>query len=394
MILCNFRSRRPKYLIEQNDTLSWLALAHARAESMKNPDCEQPASKFASSDLIARLLKRYGCSSEQIAARGTEIFDFTHTAWEKMDLFHPNSGPFGPTMTQRSEQFKVVAKRIGEELFPAETVAPDHIIHVTCTGYISPSCTQEIVTKNGWQQKTVVTHAYHMGCHASLPAVRMAEGFLASVRSENASPNPDFRADIFHTEMCSLHVQLHDHSPEQLVVQSLFADGFIVYSAVHSDAVRMVNHSGLEVETLHEEIIPDTAGAITWDCSEWGMRMGLSSIVPEAISANLVDYMQRLCLRCGISLDEICKKAVFAVHPGGPRIIDRIQAVLGLRDDQLKASRHILKSCGNMSSATLPHVWENICADSAVSAGTRIVSLAFGPGLCISGALMSKIGKS
>ncbi|MEW6712138.1 MAG: hypothetical protein AB1403_20125, partial [Candidatus Riflebacteria bacterium] len=64
MILCNFRSRRPKYLIEQNDTLSWLALAHARAESMKNTESGQPPSKFASSDLIARLLKRYGCSSE------------------------------------------------------------------------------------------------------------------------------------------------------------------------------------------------------------------------------------------------------------------------------------------------------------------------------------------
>ncbi|MEW6712137.1 MAG: 3-oxoacyl-[acyl-carrier-protein] synthase III C-terminal domain-containing protein, partial [Candidatus Riflebacteria bacterium] len=326
--------------------------------------------------------------------RGTEISDFTHTDWEKMELFHLTTGSNGPTMTQRSEQFKIIAKRICGELFPAETAAPDHIIHVTCTGYISPSGPQEIVTKNGWQQKTIVTHAYHMGCNAALPAVRMAKGFLADAGLDQADCKADFRADIFHTEMCSLHVQLHDHSPEQLIVQSLFSDGFIVYSAVQSDAFRMVNGTGLEVEKLHEEIIPGTEAAITWDCSEWGMHMGLSATVPDAISANLVGYLQRFARRCNVSLNEICANAVFAVHPGGPKILDKIQTVLGLRDDQLKASRHILKSCGNMSSATLPHVWENICADSSVSAGTKIVSLAFGPGLCISGALMHKMVNS
>lgn len=394
MLLCNFKSVRPQFLIEQNNTISWLALAHARAESRKNFDGTQAKTKFDSSDLLARLFKRYGCSSEQIAFRGTEICDFTHTDWEKMDLFHLTTGPNGPSMTQRSEKFSEIAGRIAAEVFPAGLTAPDHLIHVTCTGYNSPSCTQEIVSKNGWQQKTVVTHAYHMGCHASLPAVRIAEGFLARACFDKNNYKRDFRADIFHTEICSLHVQLHDHSPEQLVVQSLFADGFIVYSAVQSDAVGAFKGCGLEIKNLHEEIVPDTATAITWECSEWGMRMGLSAIVPEAISTNLVDYMHRLCHRCGVSLDELCADAIFAIHPGGPKIIDRIQEVLGLKDEQLQACRHILKTCGNMSSATLPHVWENICADSSVGEGRIIVSLAFGPGLCISGAIMHKVGNS
>lgn len=394
MILCNFRSIRPKYLIDQETTLSWLVEAHARAESCKDGSSEklQPASAF--SDRIARLVKRYGCSSEQIAVRGTEICDFTHTNWEKMELFHFKDGPFGPNMSQRSAQFSEISKRICAQFFTHEITAPDHLVHVTCSGYVSPSSAQEIVSKNNWHQKTVVTNAYHMGCYASLPAVRMAEGFLAKARLNPSSRRSDFRADIFHTEVCSIHVQLQDHSPEQLVVQSLFADGFIVYSAIHQEEIGRVNGAGLLVEALQEEIVPGTETAITWDCSEWGMRMGLSSIVPEAISANLAAYMQRLCQRGNVSCEEICAKAIFAVHPGGPKIIDRIQALLGLRDEQLKASRHILKTCGNMSSATLPHVWENICADSSVSDGNMVVSLAFGPGLCISGATMRKIVNS
>ncbi len=394
LILCNFRSIRPRYLLDQETTLAWLAEAHARAESFKDGSSDKQQSTSASSDRIARLVKRYGCSSEQIAVRGTEICDFTHTNWEKMALFHCKDGPLGPNTSQRSAQFSEISKRICAQFFPPEITAPDHLVHVTCTGYISPSSAQEIVSKNQWHHKTVVTHAYHMGCYAAMPAVRIVEGYLAKDRLNSAGRLSDFRADIFHTEVCSLQVQLQDHSPEQLVVQSLFADGFIVYSAVHHEEFGRVNGAGFLVETLQEEIVPGTETAITWDCSELGMRMGLSSIVPEAISANLAGYMQRLCQRCNFSFEEICAKAIFAVHPGGPKIIDRIQALLGLRDEQVLASRHILKTCGNMSSATLPHVWENILADSSVSDGTMVVSLAFGPGLCISGATMRKVVKS
>jgi len=45
-----------------------------------------------------------------------------------------------------------------------------------------------------------------------------------------------------------------------------------------------------------------------------------------------------------------------------------------------------------MSSATLPHVWKAILDDDAVPSGTLIVSLAFGPGLTIAGAILRKSG--
>jgi predicted naringenin-chalcone synthase len=61
-----------------------------------------------------------------------------------------------------------------------------------------------------------------------------------------------------------------------------------------------------------------------------------------------------------------------------------------LRPTQVAASRAVLKACGNMSSATLPHVWAGILADPAVPSGTLITSLAFGPGLTIYGAMLRK----
>jgi predicted naringenin-chalcone synthase len=81
---------------------------------------------------------------------------------------------------------------------------------------------------------------------------------------------------------------------------------------------------------------------------------------------------------------------VFAVHPGGPRIIDRVRERLELTQAQVQASRDVLFAFGNMSSATLPHVWMQLANDPCVSSGTLIVSLAFGPGLTMCGAMFRK----
>ena len=94
----------------------------------------------------------------------------------------------------------------------------------------------------------------------------------------------------------------------------------------------------------------------------------------------------------GLTAAQLCGQALFAIHPGGPRIIDEIAGHLGLHPAQVQASNAILRNHGNMSSATLPHVWQAILEDPAAAPGTLVVALAFGPGLTISGALLRKTG--
>lgn len=95
-----------------------------------------------------------------------------------------------------------------------------------------------------------------MGCYAALPAVRMAEGFCAVKNKQ---------VDIIHTEMCGLHMDTSDNSPEQLVVQSLFADGHIKYSAI---AAKNVNH-GFRVKNIREQIIENSQGDMSWIPASW-----------------------------------------------------------------------------------------------------------------------------
>jgi predicted naringenin-chalcone synthase len=247
---------------------------------------------------------------------------------------------------------------------------------------VSPSGAQRLVAKRDWGRSTEVFHAYHMGCYASMPAIRMAAGFVERGKS---------RVDIVHTELCTLHMDPSQHLPEQLVVQTLFADGLIRYSASRAGDGDSIG-AGLELVATREEIVPGTEDQMTWMVSDFGMQMTLSRKVPDHIRAGLGAFLERLAKAAGMTAVDLFEKALFAIHPGGPRIIDEIAEHLGLRPAQVQASNAVLSNYGNMSSATLPHVWKSMLEDDAVPPGTLIVSLAFGPGLTIAGAILRKIG--
>jgi predicted naringenin-chalcone synthase len=199
------------------------------------------------------------------------------------------------------------------------------------------------------------------------------------------------RVDLVHTELCTLHFNPSLHSPEQLVVQSLFADGFICYSAISSQNLSSRKMKGLKVLTVREEILPHSLDAMTWVTSNWGMEMTLSREVPKLIGDSVLRFINTMCKKAGLHFKSEREKAIFAIHPGGPKIIDQMQKILKLDDAQLEASRQVLFEYGNMSSATLPHVWQKIFEDSSIPSETLIVSLAFGPGLSVCGNLLRKI---
>jgi predicted naringenin-chalcone synthase len=360
-VLTQFHAARPRHELTQQASLDWLTRAHA-ASGRDDVDDALVAR-------IARVIARCACAPDKIARRGVSIADPLNASWADNVLYDVPRDPHGKGTAERTRLFE----RIVDDYFTvayAGDDAPDDLIHVTCTGYVSPSGAQKLVARRGWP--TRVTHAYHMGCYAAVPAIRMAAGFAAS------------RVDIAHTELCSLHFDPTDHRIEQLVVQSLFADGLIRYSLV-----RDADAAGLRVLALHEAIAPDSADAMGWLVGDHGMQMTLARDVPDRIAGVVRGFVVELFRRGGSELGRM-RDSQFAIHPGGPKIIDRVTAALELSDAQVATSRGVLLDHGNMSSATLPHVWMRLLADPGIAPGTLIPSLAFGPGLTIVGALLEK----
>ena len=348
MLLHDFRATRPAHETPQARALEWLVDAHVATETgapMRNR--------------IEKLVARCACNASQIGARGHVL--------EQPNVTHS-------TTLERTLIYEREVARYFDGAWTDDD-APDDLIHVTCTGYVAPSGAQRLVAQREWP--TRVTHAYHMGCYASIPALRIAAGCLAT-QPRGA------RCDVAHTEICTLHLDATEHDAEQIVVQSLFADGFIRYTA--SDDTR---GPAFEVVGSSEKIAPESGDAMGWRVGDRGMQMRLAREVPKIAGAALRPFVVDLLERCGESIASL-REAFVAVHPGGPRIIDGVKQSLELDERQIATSREVLFDYGNMSSATLPHVWMRMLADDAVPRGALVVSFAFGPGLTICGAVFRK----
>lgn len=353
--LSNFQVVRPEHELDQEVILDWVAAAHARS-------AQEPSVGVS----VLSLLRKIGLGKGKIARRGVCVADCLHRKWDEMEVYSTGVKKSGAGLGVRMTVFDRIATDVLTRFYPVGTKLPSHLIHVTCTGYTAPSPAQKLVAYRDAGPSTTVTHAYHMGCYAAIPAIRIALGSPAD-------------SDIVHTEICSLHMNPSFHSIDQLVVQSLFGDGFIKYKVSHE------KEAGFQVLALHEEIVPDSTDVMTWICDDWGMKMTLSKEIPVLIVKALPGFVAELLRKADVAPEE---NLYFAIHPGGPKIIEQVSSLMKLEPWQFSHSTQVLHKYGNMSSATLPHIWNDMWNDANVPTSAKIISLAFGPGLTLAGAVL------
>lgn len=351
-------------------------------------------------EYISDHVDKYSVSSESINKRQIIIFEEVEDFIENImnvtspSEYHFPSGfevksghSFGPKIEVRMDWFKRKMGYVFDEFYSKNTSSPENLIHVTCSGYSSPSVAQEAVIERGWNT-VQVTHSYHMGCYGAFPAIRTGRSLLCASDDKG-------RVDVVHTELLSAHLNLTEFSSANTMICSLFADGFIGYSLY--DEVRfmsddtILNKKGLRILAAHEVIIPDSLEDMSWDLGEYNFLMTLSKRVPVFIRKNIKAFLTTLCQKAGIELEEQKANMHFAIHPGGPKIIDYVVDALGITQEQACWSYEILSRQGNMSSATIPHIFNEIINDSNIKGGTLVMGMAFGPGLTATGLLLEKI---
>jgi predicted naringenin-chalcone synthase len=225
-----------------------------------------------------------------------------------------------------------------------------------------------------------------MGCYGAFPPVRMAAGFLSHAFLLG---QPKKQVDVIHTELLFTHLDISRYDANNLVNMTLFADGFMKYS-VKSAPENQIPANSLKVLAMQDFIIKDTFDAMTWHPAPYQFDMYLSKSVPALIRDDSVNFISTLCAKAKIDLAAQKDSMIFAIHPGGPKILDHIQELFSLNDQQMKFSREVLYEYGNMSSATIPHIWKRIIDSPEVASGTKIVTMAFGPGLTSCGFVLQK----
>lgn len=345
-----------------------------------------PASATAASGSIREAWERYCVSPRHIDTRRISILpdavaagdpaavDFAAIPFTR--LFLRDAGV--ADIDARLAIFRAHAREAMERMYPDPADPPGELIHVSTTGYRLPSPAHELVSSRGWSG-TTVSHCYHQGCYGAFPAVRMAAGSLAAAA---AGLTPDRgRVDIAHTEICSIHVAPDQPDAGHIICDSLFADGFIRYSASPAATFHERSERGLEVLRCADTTIPHSLDAMTWRPIADRFDMTLSADVPRLIAAHTEEFIGGLLRDAGLDLGRDRKDIVWVIHPGGPAIVDLVGACLRLSKDQIAMSLDALRHGGNRSSATVPHIWERVLRDPGIARGSRVVSVAFGPGL-------------
>ena len=381
------------YHLQQSWGIAWMKAALRRAAETEGVQGVDRAVRFY--DLLER--------KTNIERRVTALEDYTHQDWDRMRLHAPppmgdgqaasGHGWHEATLDGRMAVFAETADALAHDAFADDAEPPDALLQVSCTGYDSPSAVQRMVVDRGWGDRTRILSIGHMGCYAALPALAAAADVVQSTAARTALAGPeaevseaDARAAILLVELCTLHHIPATTDPEQIVQQCLFADG-----AARLDVTAQPPASGAHFAFLDhvETILPDTLDQMTWRPSELAFRMTLSRAVPDHIRSTVAPVLTSFLSRNGLGVEDV---DLFAVHPGGPRVIESTAEALGLDDDRVRHSQAVLRDRGNMSSTTLPHIWSAIADDEAVPAGALVCSVAFGPGLTVTANLLRKGG--
>lgn len=356
--LCHFMPHQNRHLIKQADSVAWLIQYHGAEH--------------------ADLFRKYAVKPAHIQARAVYAPGTATVPPVPRALYKPGE-PESPDMLSRAELAQPVAQRIFADLFEADDEAPAHINHVSCTHYASPSAAQRLVVDKGWHESTGVTHLYHMGCYAAFPALRVSEAYV-----ENGAP----RVDVVHTELCSFHLDKQQLTPAQIIMKTLFGDGAIRYSVVNEAGFERYAETGYQILARHERLVPGTENEMSWMVGPTGFVMTLTKNVPLYLARIIEEFMRALFSRAGLDYERDKERALFAVHPGGPKIVESIARVLELSPHQVRHALDILRTRGNMSSASVPYILHHMLNDRETPDHDYVAAVAFGPGLTITGALL------
>lgn len=355
----------PRHMVDQT----------VAAEIAKGYSCETPAQ----ARLLPTLYRRTG-----VRTRGSAVVEHYDGKTVQQSFFPPWRGGdhLGPTTGARSERFAADAAPLARQaaaaaLLDAHCPAAEitHVVTVSCTGFFAPGVDVALIRQLGLASTVERTHVGFMGCHGALNGLRVASAFARS--------DPHARVLLCAIELCSLHYR-YGWDPEKVVANALFADGAaaaVIASApgaAPADGAAAVWRIGAGGSCL----LPDSEHEMTWKIGDHGFEMTLSPRVPGVIEQHLRPWLERWLGARGLSLQQI---GSWAVHPGGPRIVDSVACALSLPEGSTSISDEVLRDFGNMSSPTVLFILQRLRQRGAP---LPCVALAFGPGLMAEAALL------
>ncbi len=267
-----------------------------------------------------------------------------------------------------------VAQELGEQALcralhhaGLESSALGALFFTSVTGISSPSIDALLINRMGLPKNIKRLPIFGLGCVAGAAGIARAADYVRAYPSQSAA--------LVSVELCSLTIQREDLSVANLISSGLFADGSAAVVVTGDD----VKSDGPEILATRSVFYPDTEEMMGWKVSEKGFRITLSPEVPVLIRENLGRDVDAFLAEQGKKRSDI---GSWVLHTGGPKVLEATAAALELNNGQLDASWDCLKKVGNLSSASVLVVLEDVMRNRRPESGTLGILAAMGPGFC------------
>ncbi len=249
----------------------------------------------------------------------------------------------------------------------------DLFLVCTCTGYLCPDLGSRLIGDMGFRRDVQRAPLLGLGCAGALPTLQRAWDF--------ARARPGRRALMLAVEICSASYYL-DHTLETVVGNAICADGAaaFVLCAESANGARYP-----EVIDFESFLAPDQLDKVGFEQREGKLRIILAAEIRDLAAPMIERVLEPLLERNGLARSDI---RFWVAHPGGRKVIDNLQAAMNLTDDQLRFSKTVLRNFGNMSSATVMFVLDEVVRTGSPQPGDWGVMTALGPGMAAEAVLL------
>jgi predicted naringenin-chalcone synthase len=296
--------------------------------------------------------RRHTVLNRVIGARGSgafyEIGNFPGTA-KRMEVYRQEA----PGLAMKAVR--------ALETRGVELASVTHLVITSCTGFYAPGLDVDLIRLLGLPRSVHRTIVGFMGCYAGITGLRTANDIVRA--------NPEARVLVVNLELCSLHLQ-QDAPMDRLVASMLFSDGCAA-SVVSSRPV------GFRLDSFTSSLSLEDSDKMEWLVEDQGFAMKLDVDIPNRIR----DYLARDSDACDRAAGD--PQSFWAIHPGGRAILEAVRTAYSLTADQLAPARRVLAKYGNMSSASIMFVFEELLRNAPHNELRAGAAVAFGPGLTL-----------
>jgi alkylresorcinol/alkylpyrone synthase len=239
------------------------------------------------------------------------------------------------------------------------------IYFASTTGLATPSLDSRLIFELGLSENVRRVPLWGLGCAAGAGGLARA--------ADHARLYPEKPVLLVNVELCGLTFQHGDRSKANVISAALFADGAAAAVLGGPDA----GGEGPEILGSHAVTWPGTESVMGWDIVETGFKVVLSKSVPEVVRTRVPENLADALASVGLTRDDLRH---FVIHPGGAKVLDAFEEVLGLEPGALHFPREVLREHGNMSSVTVLFILERLLESGECSPGEYGILSAMGPG--------------